>query len=137
MSVQHGVDLPGDLELGCDVVVVGSGAGGAVVATELALAGLDVIVLEEGKHVPADVHGRMRQSQSVRHLWRDGGMSVAFGHGGSPSVNLTVGSGIGGSSILTGGVCFRVPGAVNDEWARTMGMDELSAAGLDPYYSRV
>ncbi len=137
MSVQHGAEHEGDLELDCDVVVVGSGAGGAVMATEMALAGLDVIVLEEGKHVPAHVHGRMRQSQSVRTLWRDGGMSVAFGLGGSPSVNLTVGTGIGGSSILTGGVCFRVSEEINDAWAQQMGLSDLTAKGMDPYYSRV
>ncbi|MCZ7679026.1 MAG: GMC family oxidoreductase N-terminal domain-containing protein [Sandaracinaceae bacterium] len=137
MSVQHASAHTGDLDLDCDVVVVGSGAGGAVVATELALSGLSVIVLEEGRHVPADVHGDMRTSQSVRHLWRDGGMGAAFGLGGSPSINLTVGRGIGGSSILTGGVCFRVPEDVNDRWAHEMGMPELSAKGLDPYYSRV
>jgi len=137
MTVRHGADHEGNLELDCDVVVIGSGAGGAVVATELALSGLRVIVIEEGKHVPAHVHGRMRQSQAVRHLWRDGGMGVAFGLGGSPSINLTIGSGIGGSSILTGGVCFRVPEAVNDAWASEMGLADLTAKGMDRYYSRV
>ena len=137
MSIQYGAKEPGDLSLDCDVVIIGSGAGGAVMATELSLAGLDVVVLEEGRHVPAAVHGRMRQSQAVRSLWRDGGMGVAFGLGGSPSVNVTIGTGIGGSSIMTGGVCFRVPESVSDAWANEMGLSDLTAKGMDPYYTRV
>ena len=61
------------LELECDVVVAGSGAGGATVATELALAGQRVIVLEEGPHVTGEEHGAMRTSESLRHVWRDAG----------------------------------------------------------------
>ena len=41
-------DVTGDLNLECGVVIVGSGAGGATVAAELAEAGVDVLVLEEG-----------------------------------------------------------------------------------------
>lgn len=137
MSVVRGATLRGPLELDADVVVVGSGAGGAVVATELAMSGLSVIVLEEGKHVPAEVHGRMRPSESLRHIWRDGGVSVAFGLGGAPTVNVTAATCVGGSSMVTGGVCFRVPEAVADEWSRELGLDELSAKGMDPYYGRV
>jgi choline dehydrogenase-like flavoprotein len=43
-------DLRGDQLLGCDVCIVGSGAGGATCAAELAEAGLDVIVVEEGRY---------------------------------------------------------------------------------------
>ncbi len=127
----------GRLDLDADVVVVGSGAGGMVAATVLAESGLSVIVLEEGKHVPAAAHGRMRQSESLRHLWREGGMSVALGLGGAPTVNVTAGVGVGGSSLLTGGVCLRVPEAVLAEWTGEIGLAELSPKGLDPYYREV
>ena len=43
-------DIAGDTVLDCDVVIVGSGAGGSPIAAELAEAGFDVIVLEEGSY---------------------------------------------------------------------------------------
>ena len=140
MSVERAADLAGPsgrVELGCDVVVVGSGAGGAVVATELALAGQRVIVLEEGKHVPAEAHGRMRQSQSLRSVWREGSVSAALGLPGAPTVNMMTGKTVGGSSVCTGGVCFRVPERVADTWSRDMGLADLSSSGLDAAYSHV
>lgn len=136
-AVHEGSAHRGPLSLSCDVVVVGSGAGGMVAATILAESGLRVIVIEEGKHVPAAIHGRMRQSQSLRHLWRDGGMTMAFGLGGAPTVNVTAASGVGGSSLVTGGVCLRVPEAILNEWVHETGLEELSAKGLDPYYREV
>ena len=46
--IHHGRDLREDHDLSCDVCIIGSGAGGAVLAAELAQSGLDVVVLEEG-----------------------------------------------------------------------------------------
>ena len=136
-GVHSGAAHRGDLELDCDVVVVGSGAGGATVATELSLAGQRVIVLEEGSNVPARDHGAMRQSESLRHVWREAGMSAALGFGNTPTVNVTMGRCVGGSSVVTGGVCFRVPEKVLDTWSRGMGLDDLTPKGLDRYYSHV
>ena len=96
-EIQSGRAHRGPLTLDCDVVVIGSGAGGATVATELALAGKRVVVLEEGKHIPAEVHGAMRQSESLRNVWRENGMTVAFGLAGAPTVNVTMGRVIGGA----------------------------------------
>ncbi len=125
------------LELDADVVVVGSGASGAVVACELAEAGQRVIVLEEGPFVPGLDHGQMRVSESLRHVWRGAGLTVAYGLGDTPHINMTMGRVVGGSSVITGGVCFRVPGAVLDVWQKQRGLTELNDASLEPCYRSV
>jgi choline dehydrogenase-like flavoprotein len=127
----------GDLKLDCDVVVVGSGAGGAVVATELALAGQDVIVLEEGPYVAPETYATMRPSESMRHLWRDGALSFAIGLGDTPMINVTMGRCLGGSSVLTGGVCFRIPDAVLDVWSKVHGLADMTPARMEPCFEAV
>ncbi|MTA15250.1 MAG: FAD-dependent oxidoreductase, partial [Actinobacteria bacterium] len=52
-SRPHGV-IPHEAHLRCDVVVIGSGAGGATTAAELAEAGFDVVIVEEGPWVDQD-----------------------------------------------------------------------------------
>lgn len=126
-----------DVRIDCDAVIIGSGAGGAVVATHLAEAGQRVVVLEEGPYVPAAAHGQMRPSESLRHLWRDAGMTLALGLGDSPSINVTAGRGVGGSSSLTGGVCFRVFPDVLRAWSKEQGLESLSAEHMDRWYSIV
>jgi choline dehydrogenase-like flavoprotein len=125
------------LELECDVVVIGSGAGGATVAWRLANAGRRVVVVEEGPHVPAEVHGQMRPSESLRHVWRDGGLSVAAGIGDTPTINVTMGRVVGGSSVVTGGVCLRPPDEVHARWVHERGLAELGQQRLEPWFNEV
>lgn len=137
MSVVSGRLLARDTTLTCDDVIVGSGAGGAVAACVLAEAGRRVVVLEEGPLVPAQDHGAMRPSESVRHVWRDAAMTLAVGLGDSPSINVTTGRVVGGSSTLTGGVCFRVREHVLAEWSRHEALAELRPAAMDRWFSMV
>jgi len=95
------------------------------------------VVLEEGPFVPPEDYGRMRPSESIRHLWRDGAMTTAFGLGDTPLVNVTMGRCVGGSSVLTGGVCFRIPDAVLQEWVDERGLADLSPAAMEPYFEEV
>jgi hypothetical protein len=67
----------------CDVVVVGSGAGGAAAARVLAEAGLDVIVLEEGGYHDALTYSR-DAVDALTTLYRDGGLTPATGGRRSP-----------------------------------------------------
>ena len=136
-GIHRGRESTRDLDLGCDVVVIGSGAGGAVVAAELAEAGLRVIVLEEGPWVPPEQQQKMRPSQHLSRVWRDAGMTVAVGVGDTPTINVTMGRAVGGSSLLTGGVCFRTPDHVLGTWVKERGLADLSPAGLDEAFHSV
>ena len=125
LGVTRGRDQKGDLLLDCDTVIVGSGAGGAVIARALSEAGESVVVLEEGPYVAPLEHGALPPSHSLRNYWRGGGMTVAFGLNGQ-SINVTMGRAVGGSSLLTGGVCFRIPEYVLERWREERGLRDFT-----------
>src|SRR5216683_817953 len=109
-----------------DVVVVGSGAGGAVAAMELAESGLKVIVLEEGEHFDRrDFTGS--PPERLRRFYRGNGLTFTIG---VPTISLPIGRGVGGSTLINSGTCFRTPDFVLDAW----GMDR---AELEPVFEDV
>jgi choline dehydrogenase-like flavoprotein len=136
-DVRVGRQHRGDLRLDADVVIVGSGAGGAVAAAVLAEAGQRVVVLEEGPHLPLSRYQRMRPSQHLRSAWRDGGMTVAVGVGDTPTINVTMGRCIGGSSMLTGGVCFRTPDRVLEQWVDERGLGAMRPSAMESHFDAV
>lgn len=136
LDVLSGARHEGELTLEADTVIVGSGAGGATVARALAEAGESVVVVEEGPYLAPLEHGALRPSESLRKVWRAGGMTVAFGLDG-PSINVTMGRAVGGSSLLTGGVCFRIPEHVLARWHDERGLRGFDSASLEPYYRAV
>jgi choline dehydrogenase-like flavoprotein len=109
---------PGDGER-CDVVVVGSGAGGASVARVLSEAGLSVIVVEEGDHYDASSYSR-DVFESLPRLYRDSGLTVAEGR---PAIPLPVGRCVGGTTVINSGTCFRAPADVLMGWRDRHGIE--------------
>ncbi|HET8976459.1 MAG TPA: GMC family oxidoreductase N-terminal domain-containing protein [Solirubrobacterales bacterium] len=102
----------------CDVAIVGSGAGGAVAASVLAEAGLDVLVLESGPYLshrdyPTDT------LEGLPLMYRDGGLTVT---GGRPPIAIPVGRTVGGTTVINSGTCFRAPGEVLSEWREGAGI---------------
>jgi choline dehydrogenase-like flavoprotein len=105
--------------LRADVAVVGTGAGGAVVAKELAEAGLCVVVLEEGDwHPPQTLTARPRDM--LVELYRDAGQIATVG---SPPIVLPLGRAVGGTTLVNSGTCFRTPPRVLDAWRAGDGLD--------------
>lgn len=119
-----------------DVCIVGSGAGGAVVAKELAESGLSVCVLEEGAHYTPEEYGRFTVAESSRRMLRNGGATFAYGVGDSPSVQIVTGRAVGGGSVLTGGVCFRTPDHVLESWRRD-GLTAFAPDRMAPLFDHV
>lgn len=125
--------IHGDLVLDGDVVIVGSGAGGATLAAELAEAGLDVVIVEEGRYYTtrdftADA------SAAIRALYRDGGATMAIG---DPPVLFQEGRAVGGSTVVNGGMSWRTPERILDRWHREAALDGIRARDLEPYFARV
>jgi choline dehydrogenase-like flavoprotein len=122
-------DLTRDVTITCDAVVVGSGAGGAVIAAELAEGGLDVIVLEEGGYHPTEEFAP-EPAAMTRKLYRDGGASVALG---SPPIFYAEGRCVGGSTVINGGMSWRTI----ERWHREDLVDGLLGGGMDRHFARV
>lgn len=131
-AIRSGDELPpGVLE--CDVVVVGSGAGGGVVAAELAEAGLDVVVLEEGGHHPTESFSTST-TDMLRTLYRHCGASTTVGR---VPVAYSEGRTVGGSTVVNGAMAFRAPDRTLRAWADGSGLPGLGPGGLDEEYARV
>ena len=113
----------------CDVVIVGSGAGGAAAAAALAEAGLDVIVLEAGRHFNRDNYPS-EQLDAIAALYRDGGLTIAEGR---PQIPVPVARTVGGTTVINSGTCFRAPDPVLENWRSRWGVDW--ARGLDAEFS--
>lgn len=123
----------GDLAVDCDVVVVGTGAGGAVIARELAEAGVAVVMLEEGKFFErGDFTGRPFEMQ--RAMYRAAGTTMSIGNVPIP---IPIGQTVGGTTTINSGTCYRVPERVLAHWQRDLGLTELSGDALAPHFDRV
>jgi choline dehydrogenase-like flavoprotein len=113
----------------CDVVVVGSGAGGAVAAATLAEAGLDVIVLEAGNSYTRDSYPE-NPLDAIASLYRDGGLTIAEGR---PPIPVPVAKAVGGTTVINSGTCFRAPAQVLEHWRDRYGVEW--ADRLDPAFA--
>ncbi|GAX54372.1 GMC family oxidoreductase [Streptomyces olivochromogenes] len=109
-----------------DVVVVGSGAGGAVAARTFARAGLSVVVLEEGAHHSTASFGRRAPLDRFTELYRDGGATVAVGN---PPLLLPVGRAVGGTTVVNSGTCYRTPEPVLGRWSSVYGFHLAESFG--------
>ncbi|KAI9337704.1 GMC oxidoreductase-domain-containing protein [Zopfochytrium polystomum] len=127
-ALQAAAGGPGhDIELEYDVVVVGSGAGGGVVAAELARAGHSVLVLEKAKYTPPS-RLSFQSLDSFAHLFEQSGfLSSADG-----SMGILAGSAWGGGTYVNWSASLRPPLKVRKEWAKDYGLDYF----LSPDYDR-
>lgn len=106
------VEVTTDTTLECDVVIVGSGAGGGVVAGELTAAGKSVIVLEMGGYYNESDFAHY-EAQGYQKMYLGGGALTTKDQG----VTLVAGSCLGGGTVVNYCTSFRTPDTVRSEWA--------------------
>ncbi|KAF8458594.1 GMC oxidoreductase-domain-containing protein [Terfezia claveryi] len=109
------LSLP-DAALDTDILIVGTGAGGGVVAKKVSewasSRGVRVLVVEQGEYVPHE-ELVMTESECVQRMWERGVMTV------NTEGTLAIGYGrtFGGGTAINWSVSLRTPGAVRREWA--------------------
>ena len=111
------MSIEADVALDCDVVIVGSGAGGGVVAGELAQAGQRVIVLEKGDYFD-ESDFPTREYDAYQNLYENRGVLATQDIG----VIVFAGSTLGGGTTVNWAAAFRTPDYVLDEWERDHGL---------------
>ncbi len=120
----------GDETIECDAVVIGTGAGGAVVGRELAVRGHAVVFVEEGEHYKRDAYnGSMIRAHGI--FYRN---ALAIGNAPMPTF---MGKMMGGSTAVNGGTSLRPPPWVLDQWCETLRTDAFSQENMRPFFERV
>lgn len=113
----HPLSISGRTILDCDVVVVGSGAGGSVVAAELAAKGKDVIVLEKGGY-RNEADFTHVEGEALETMYDAGGLLTTRDLG----LVVLQGSTLGGGTVINYTTSFPTPPTVRHEWATKHGL---------------
>ncbi len=115
-----------------DVVVIGTGAGGAVTATRLAEAGFRVVMLETGAwHRREDFDDN--EARQIERLYADGGLRTTD----DAAIALVQGEAVGGSTLVNWMIMLRTPDFVLAEWASQHGITGMSPSDMAPVFARI
>ncbi|MED5239560.1 MAG: GMC family oxidoreductase [Pseudomonadota bacterium] len=125
-------DCDEDMTLEADVVILGSGAGGAAAAYELACRGLAVVIIEEGQYYDRS-HFTGKLTEVIPKLYRSWGATVATGNAIIP---VPVGCNVGGTTTINSGTCMRTPPSVLQRW-REQGLGAFTEQAMAPWFEGV
>lgn len=132
MSIYTGAHVTEDRTIECDVCIVGTGAGGAVVAERLTAAGKRVVMLEDGGFHESRTFDLTERNMFPR-LYQEGGGRATT----DQSMVILQGRAVGGTTVVNWTTCFRTPERVMQHWAEHHGVEGLDHAALVPHWERV
>ncbi len=115
-----------------DVVIIGSGASGSVIADELTRAGADCVMLEAGQDYIAEEYPRNEMLANARLYW-SGGMDA------TTSANLLFlrGKVLGGGTVVNQALLDRFDDLALDDWRERSGVDFFSTGAMARHYDAV
>jgi choline dehydrogenase-like flavoprotein len=116
----------GDTTLEADVCIVGSGAGGGVMAGVLSERGLSVVVLEAGGYFDAPDFTQLEIPAYQNLYWRGGPTATD-----DLNVSMLAGCCLGGGTVVNWTNCLRTPARVREQWEREFGLKGLAGGDFD------
>jgi len=124
-----GAALDADRTLEADVVIVGSGAGGGVTAEILALAGLNVLIVEEGA-LRSSQDFKMREAEAYPSLYQESAARQTLDKG----VKILQGRTVGGSTTVNWTSSFRTPPSTLAYWRSHFGLAGFDERAMAPWF---
>jgi choline dehydrogenase-like flavoprotein len=112
--------------LEADVVVVGSGAGGGVIAAELTRAGRSVVVVEAGPFVD-EAHLPTDELDAYSRLYLNHGLLTTW----DGAITMLAGTAVGGGTLVNWMTSIAAPDDVRAEWAGDHGIDGIDGQAFD------
>lgn len=122
----------GDTELEADAVIVGSGAGGGVIAAKLSAAGLRVIVVEMGAYHDETDFNQYELWAWQNLYWRGGPTPTA-----DMNITLQAGSCLGGGTVINWTTSLRTKDWVRAQWADEHGLTDIASDDFDRHLDAV
>jgi len=119
--------------LSTEILVIGSGAGGATVARRLAEAGRQVTVVEEGPWIEPDANEQFSLGQMASQYRHRGGAGAL----GAPPIAYAEGRCVGGSTEINSGLWHRLPAELTEDWRVRYRIDEFTPDVVDRYAEAV
>lgn len=131
-AIVRPADGSGPLDLSAEVVIVGSGAGGGVVAARLSEAGHEVLVLEAGPYAP-ESEMPTDELAAFDRLYLDHGMTSTADLG----LPILAGAALGGGTLINWMTCIDPPVWVRDQWATDHGLEGFDGRLADDDLARL
>jgi len=125
-------DNASELILEADVVIVGSGAGGGLIAARLSDAGRSVLVVEAGPYV-AERDMPTNELDAFDRLYLDRGMTSTDDVG----VSILSGAALGGGTLINWATAIEPPADIRAQWATDYGLADFDASETDRDLARL
>jgi len=128
-NVTDCAQLERDGSMEADVVIIGSGAGGGVTAETLALAGLKVLIVEEGM-LKSSSDFKMREAEAYPALYQESAARKTKDKG----INILQGRTVGGSTTINWTSSFRTPTDTLAYWGKQFGLKDYTPEAMAPWF---
>ena len=130
-TLDYSVDTPEQV-IECDVVIIGSGAGGGIAAEVLSRSGFKVLLIEEGP-LKTSADFKMNEKEAYAELYQE----VTGRQTADKSIQILQGRAVGGSTTVNWTSSFRTPESTLKHWQKEHTVDGLSSEELSPWFDWV
>jgi choline dehydrogenase-like flavoprotein len=129
--VRDGATLTHSETVACDVVIIGTGAGGGMTAEALTQAGLKVVLIEEGP-LKSSRDFKLKEADAYPQLYQESAARKTQ----DKAINILQGRCVGGSTTVNWTSSFRTPEATLKHWQTEFGLSDYAPEALAPWFAK-